>query len=132
AQRYYTSRGVVALSIEGPGQGETRSAGMTVGLDNYERAIETYAAYLAELPQVDPDRIGMFGISMSGYWALRALADPGTRLRAAATFEAVTGDFETIFEAAQPSFKNNYMYMAGYTDEEAFDRDMKTRMPLGD
>jgi hypothetical protein len=53
-------------------------------------------------------------------------------LRAAATFEAVSGDFETIFEAAQPSFKNNYMYMAGYTDEHAFDRDLKVRMPLGD
>jgi dienelactone hydrolase len=132
AERYYTSRGVVALSIEGPGQGQTRSLGLTVGLDNYERAIETYAAYLSGLPQVDPARIGMFGISMSGYWALRALANPDTSLRAAATFEAVSGDFETIFEAAQPSFKNNYMYMAGYTDEDAFDRDLKARMPLGD
>lgn len=74
----------------------------------------------------------MIGISMSGYWALRALANPDTLLRAAATFEAVSGDFETIFEAAQPSFKNNYMYMAGYTDEDAFDRDLKERMPLGD
>lgn len=132
AERYYTSRGVVALSIEGPGQGETRSQGLTVGLDNYERAIEIYAGYLAELPQVDAARIGMFGISMSGYWALRALSSPTTLLRAAATFEAVSGDFETIFESAQPSFKNNFMYMAGYTDEAAFDRDLKTRMPLGD
>jgi cephalosporin-C deacetylase-like acetyl esterase len=132
AQRYYTSRGVVAMSIEGPGQGETRAQGLTVGLDNYERALETYATYLADLPQVDPNRIGMFGISMSGYWAMRALAHPDTKLRAAAAFEAVSGDFETIFEAAQPSFKNNYMYMAGYTDEDAFDRDLKVRMPLGD
>lgn len=132
AERYYTSRGVVALSIEGPGQGETRARGLTVNLDNYERAIETFAAYLASLPQVDPTRIGFFGISMSGYWALRALASSETMLRAAATFEAVCGDFDTIFEAAQPSFKNNYMYMAGYTDEAAFDRDLTQRMPLGD
>ncbi|ORW91170.1 dipeptidyl aminopeptidase [Mycobacterium sp. IEC1808] len=132
AERFYTSRGVMALSIEGPGQGQTRSLGLTVGLDNYERAIETYAAYLAGLPHVDPARIGMFGISMSGYWALRAIASRDTRLRAAATFEAVSGDFETIFEAAQPSFKNNYMYMAGYTDEDEFDHDLKERMPLGD
>ncbi|BBY23123.1 alpha/beta hydrolase [Mycobacterium stomatepiae] len=132
AERFYTSRGVVVLSIEGPGQGQTRSQGLTVGLDNYERAIETYAAYLAGLPQVDSARIGMLGISMSGYWALRAIASPDTLLRAAATFEAVSADFETIFEAAQPSFKNNYMYMAGYTDEDAFDRDLKARMPLGD
>lgn len=132
AERYYTSRGVVALSIEGPGQGQTRALGLTVTLDNYERAIETYAAYLAGLPQVDPNRIGMFGISMSGYWALRALASPETLLRAAATFEAVSGDVETVFEAAQPSFKANFMYMAGYTDEGAFDREMKARMPLGE
>lgn len=132
AERFYTNRGVVALSIEGPGQGQTRSLGLTVGLDNYERAIETYAGFLADLPEVDATRIGMFGISMSGYWALRAMASPDTRLRAAATFEAVSGDFETIFEAAQPSFKNNYMYMAGYTDEQAFDHQLKRRMPLGD
>lgn len=132
AERYYTSRGVVALSIEGPGQGQTRSLGLTVGLDNYERAIETFASYLAGLPEVDPSRIGMFGISMSGYWALRALANPDSLLCAAATFEAVSGDFDTIFDAAQPSFKANYMYMAGYTDEDAFDLDLRARMPLAD
>lgn len=131
AERYYTSRGVVALSIEGPGQGETRARGLTVTLDNYERALETYAGYLAGLSEVDENRIGVFGISMSGYWSLRAAAAPGTRLRAVAAFEAVSGDFETIFERAQPSFKSNYMYMAGYTDEAAFDRDLKERMPLG-
>ncbi|ANY05861.1 alpha/beta hydrolase [Pseudonocardia sp. HH130630-07] len=132
AERYYTSRGAVALSIEGPGQGETRARGVTVTLDNYERAIGTYADHLAGLDEVDAERIGMFGISMSGYWSLRALARPDNSLRAVAAFEAVSGDFETIFERAQPSFKNNYMYMAGYTDETAFDRDLAQRMPLGD
>lgn len=131
AERYYTSRGIVALSIEGPGQGETRANGVTVDLTNYERAISRYIDHLASLPQVDPDRIGMFGISMSGYWGTRAAAtDP--RLGALAAFEAVTGDFQTIFERAQPTFKNNYMFMAGYSDEEAFDRDLATAMPLGD
>jgi cephalosporin-C deacetylase-like acetyl esterase len=131
AERYYTSRGIVALSIEGPGQGETRANGLTVDLANYERAICRYIDHLASLPQVDPARIGMFGISMSGYWGSRAAAtDP--RLAALAAFEAVTGDFQTIFERAQPTFKNNYMFMAGYTDEDAFDRELVARMPLGD
>ena len=131
AERYYTSRGIVALSIEGPGQGETRANGVTVDLTNYERAISRYIDHLASLPQVDPDRIGMFGISMSGYWGTRAAAtDP--RLAALAAFEAVTGDFRTIFERAQPTFKNNYMFMAGYDDEEAFDRELAGAMPLGD
>lgn len=131
AERYYTSRGVVALSIEGPGQGESRTNGLTVDLTNYERAIGRYIGYLSSLPEVDPDRIGMFGISMSGYWGLRAAAtDP--RLAAVAAFEAVTGDFRTIFERAQPTFKNNYMFMSGYTDEDAFDRELAGRMPLGE
>lgn len=131
AERYYTSRGMVALSIEGPGQGESRARGLTVDLGNYERAISRYVDHLASLPEVDPARIGMFGISMSGYWGSRAAAtDP--RLAALAAFEAVTGDFHTIFERAQPTFKNNYMYMAGYDDEVAFDRDLAARMPLGD
>ncbi|GAA1223003.1 hypothetical protein GCM10009665_11570 [Kitasatospora nipponensis] len=131
AERYYTSRGMVALSIEGPGQGESRAGGVTVDLTNYERAIGRYLDHLTTLPEVDPLRIGMFGISMSGYWGSRAAATDG-RLAALAAFEAVTGDFETIFERAQPTFKNNYMYMAGYTDEAAFDRDLAARMPLGD
>ncbi|QIS08848.1 alpha/beta hydrolase [Nocardia arthritidis] len=130
AERYYTARGIVALSIEGPGQGESRANGLTVDLTNYERAVGRFLDYLTELPEVDPHRIGMFGISMSGYWGSRAAATD-RRLAALAAFEAPTGDFRTIFESAQPSFKNNYMYMSGYTDESAFDRDLAAHMPIG-
>ncbi|GGO53814.1 MULTISPECIES: alpha/beta hydrolase family protein [Streptomyces] len=130
AERYYTSRGVVALSVEGPGQGESRANGLTVDLTNYERAIGRYIDFLAELPEVDAQRIGMFGISMSGYWGMRAAA-ADTRLAAMAGFEGVSGDFDTIFNRAQPTFKNNYMYMAGYADEGLFDTELAQRMPLG-
>jgi cephalosporin-C deacetylase-like acetyl esterase len=131
AERYYTAHGIVALSIEGPGQGESRANGLTVDLTNYERAISRYIDYLAALDEVDAGRIGMFGISMSGYWGHRAAATDH-RLAALASFEGVTGDFNTIFNRAQPSFKNNYMYMSGYTDEEQFDRELTNRLPLGD
>ncbi len=72
----------------------------------------------------------MFGISMSGYWGSRAAATD-RRLAALAAFEAPTGDFATIFERAQPTFKNNFMYMSGYIDESAFDRELAGCMPLG-
>lgn len=131
ADRYYTSRGVVALSIEGPGQGESRARGLAVNISNYERAISTFISYLSELPEVDSSRIGMFGISMSGYWGLRAAASD-SRLAALAAFEAPAGDYKTIFERAQPSFKNNYMFMSAYVDEALFDSEMEDKMPIGD
>lgn len=131
AERFYTSRGMVALSIEGPGQGESRAGGLTVDLTNYERAISRYIDHLAALPEVDAGRIGMFGISMSGYWGMRAAATDD-RLAALAGFEGVYGDFHTIFDRAQPTFKHNYMHMSGYADEDLFDRELAARMPLGD
>ena len=68
---------------------------------------------------------------MNGYWGLRAAATDH-RLAALAAFEAVTGDFATIFERAQPTFKNNDMFMSGYSGEEASDRELVARLPLGD
>ncbi|WP_033294000.1 alpha/beta hydrolase [Amycolatopsis jejuensis] len=131
AERYYTSRGMVALSIDGPGQGETREGGVVVGVTNPERALARCLDYLAGLPEVAADRIGMFGISMGGYWGHR-LAAADHRLAALASFQGVTGEFTTIFERAQPSFKRNFLQMSGYADEAAFDRDLVPRLPLGD
>jgi pimeloyl-ACP methyl ester carboxylesterase len=68
---------------------------------------------------------------MNGYWGLRAAATDH-RLAALAAFEAVTGDFASIFERAQPTFKNNDMFMSGYSGEEASDRELVARLPLGD
>ncbi|MED2789307.1 alpha/beta hydrolase [Bacillus thuringiensis] len=129
AQRYYTSRGIVALSIEGPGQGESVSEGLKVDLTNYERAVSCYIDFLSKRPEVDSKRIGFFGISMSGYWGMRAAASDN-RIKAIATFEGVYGEFDTIFNRAQPSFKANFMYMSGYTDEVAFENELSSQMNL--
>ena len=64
---------------------------------------------------LDPHGIGMFGISMSrlGCGIAAAAATDLNDLAALAAVEAVTGDFHTIFERAQPTFKNNYMVHDG-------------------
>ncbi|AHV97643.1 MULTISPECIES: alpha/beta hydrolase [Paenibacillus] len=131
AQRYYTSRGMVALSIEGPGQGETVSNGLKVTLTNYQRAISRYIDFLEELPQVDKNRIGLFGVSMGAYWGLRGAAHD-KRLQALATFMTGPGDLEKSFSKAQPSFKTNFMYMTGYTDEEKFDKEIAAQYSIWD
>ncbi|HEY2574738.1 MAG TPA: alpha/beta fold hydrolase [Streptosporangiaceae bacterium] len=75
----FLSRGLATLSVDGPGQGEAE----------YELAIrgdwEIPAAAIVDavlgLPGIDPDRIGMWGVSLGGYYAARA-ASGEPRLRA--------------------------------------------------
>ncbi|MDT3432577.1 hypothetical protein ROV94_17050 [Stenotrophomonas maltophilia] len=47
-----------------------------------------------------------------------------------ASFENVTGDFTTILERAQPTFKTDYMEMSRHTDAATFGRELTERMPL--
>jgi cephalosporin-C deacetylase-like acetyl esterase len=129
-QQHYAERGYVA-TVDMPGQGESLSNGLKVTLTNPERALSRFVDFLASRPEVDSERIGLFGCSMSSYWGIRGAAHE-PRLRAVAGFMGVYGDFETLLNRAQPSFKNNFMYMAGYTDEAAFDAELGSRMNLWD
>jgi alpha-beta hydrolase superfamily lysophospholipase len=128
---HYLPRGYAVLAVDGPGQGETAGAGLQVTLDNYERAMSAFVDEMVERAEIDGDRIGLWGVSMGSYWGLRTAAtDP--RIKAAATAMGCYGDMHVIFERAQPSFKRNFMQMAGYTDEARFDAEVAAKMGLGD
>ncbi len=129
AEQLYTSHGIHAIAIDGPGQGESLTGGLRVTVDNYERAVSTVIDLLVRRPEVDADRIAVWGVSMGAYWALRAAAHD-RRLKAAATTVGFYGDVDTLFGRAQPSYKRNYMGMAGYEDASAFDADIAEHMGL--
>src|SRR5258708_10306312 len=65
----FLSRGIATLSVDGPGQGEAE----------YDLAIrpdwEVPGAVIADalkgLPGIDPSRIGIWGVSLGGYYAAR-------------------------------------------------------------
>jgi pimeloyl-ACP methyl ester carboxylesterase len=130
-EKHFLPRGFVALAIDGPGQGETLTGGCKVSVDNYERAGKAFIDYLSRRPEVDSDKISWFGVSMGSYWGHRTAAhDP--RIKALATAMGNTGrDMDKIFNMAQPNFKMNFMYMAGYEDEEKFNREIFQHMKLG-
>lgn len=133
AQRWAVPQGLAAVSIDGPGQGETRLNGLTVDLTNYEEAVSAVIDHLVTLPEVDEERIGVLGISMGSYWATR-IAAHDRRVKAAATAlscHTLEGQV-TIFTAAQPKFINTFMYMSGITDEDQFTRTFVEGMGLGD
>ncbi len=74
---HFRRRGMATLTIDGPGQGESNIRENWVTLDNFERAGAAAIDFLKTLPEIDSDRIGVYGWSMGSYWAPRIAAhDP--------------------------------------------------------
>jgi dipeptidyl aminopeptidase/acylaminoacyl peptidase len=119
-------RSIAVLAIDGPGQGETRERGIKCTASNYEEAGKLACDYLAKRPEIDPDRLAIMGSSMGSYWGPRVAAvEPRFKACAVSGVNVEPGQ-NTIFNSASPTFKLNYMYMAGYDDEAAFDEFAKT------
>ena len=82
--------------------------------------------WLTRRREIDPERIGINGLSFGTFFATIAAAHE-PRIRAvAATSVCHEPGFHSIFEEASPTFKMRFMYMSGYTDEAAFDEFRKT------
>lgn len=125
---FFLRRGLNALVMDGPGQGECNIRGIHVTDDNYERAASAAIDWLTTRPEVDANRIGVMGFSMGSFWAPRtAAADP--RVKALVAALGVFGDKRYIFDVDSPHFKQTFMYMAGLDDEDEFDL-MAARMTL--
>lgn len=119
-------RGIAILSIDGPGQGESRERGIKVTATNCEEGGQAAYACLSKRPEIDADRVAILGSSMGSYWGTHmAAAEPGFKACAVSGVNLETGQ-HSIFNMAAPSFKLNYMHMAGYDDEEAFDAFART------
>ncbi len=116
----YTIRGMNICSMDGPGQGECNFNGVWQTEDNYQKAASKIIDWLVTRDDVDPEKIGIMGMSMGSRWGVICGAhDP--RVKAVIGQMANVGTFDMIFEQAQPNFKRIFMYMAGYTDEAKFD-----------
>jgi dienelactone hydrolase len=118
AQHSIVPRGIAALSIDGPGQGESLLHGLKVSSTNYDAAGNAVVDFLCRQPGIDPERIGLAGFSFGAYWAAR-LGAIEKRLKCVACIEGV--DKDVIFRAAQPNYRANFMYMSGIDDDAEFE-----------
>jgi dipeptidyl aminopeptidase/acylaminoacyl peptidase len=119
-------RSIAVLAIDGPGQGETRERGIKCSASNYEDAGKLACDYLVKRPEIDPNRLAIMGSSMGSYWGSRVAAVEPRFSACAVSGVNIEPGQNTIFNSASPTFKLNYMYMAGYDDEAAFDEFAKT------
>ena len=122
----FIERGFALLSVDCPGQGETREGGIKCTASNVEAVGELAADYLTSRSEVDADRLAVMASSMGSYWAPRLVAAEKRFKACAVSGVCMEPGQYAIFNMSSPTFKLNYMYMAGYDDEAAFDEFCKT------
>jgi dienelactone hydrolase len=112
------NRGFAVLAIDTPGQGEALTRSVWYDPLRYAELAPTLYEALAGRPELDPERIMLFGRSFGSYLATQ-LAAGEERFSACAVamtcFE--TGGF-SIFETASPTFHLRFMYMTNAGSEE--------------
>jgi predicted amidohydrolase/dienelactone hydrolase len=116
---FMLSRGLAVIAIDGPGQGE---AEYDLPIEPaYERVTTAVVDYLQGRDDIDPGRIGAFGVSLGGYYAARSAAfEP--RLRAVV---ALAGPyrFDLDWDELPPQTRATFQHRSGAaTDAEARER----------
>jgi 5-aminopentanamidase len=116
---YMLIRGLAVIAVDGPGQGEAEHE---LPIEPaYERVTAAVTDYLQGREEIDPERIGGFGVSLGGYYAARSAAyEP--RLRAAV---ALAGPYrwDLDWETLPPQTRATFQRRSGaHSPDEARER----------
>lgn len=117
----YIQRGMNCLALDGPGQGESLMRQIWVDAENYAEAGSAAIDFLVKRPEVDANKIALYGNSMGSYWG-PLIASKDSRIKALATAMSCYYDKHHIFNEVSPNFRLRFMWMAGIDDDEDFDR----------
>jgi dipeptidyl aminopeptidase/acylaminoacyl peptidase len=71
-EMWFLDRGMATFTIDGPGQGESEYE-MPIE-PRYEMPVAAVIDVLEQRADIDPDRIGAWGVSLGGYYVVRAAA----------------------------------------------------------
>jgi len=71
-ENVFLDRGMATLTFDGPGQGEAEYELPIRG--DYEAAVKSVADWVEQRSDIDASRIGLWGVSLGGYYAPRAAA----------------------------------------------------------
>jgi dienelactone hydrolase len=122
----WLARGVAVLTLEGPGQTECPVIGIPVSMQGWAETGTAVYEWLAARPEIDPARIGMTGSSFGSFFSTIAFGNE-PRIAACAVYSTcLEPGHRSILEEASPTYKRRFMYMSGYTDEQAFDEFART------
>ena len=123
----FLDRGIATLAFDGPGQGEAEYE-LPIRPD-YETPVSSVIDWLEERSDVDAERVGLWGVSLGGYYAPRAAAFE-RRVRACIS---LTGpfDFSEAFMHAPDLTRAAFIARSHSSDEHAA-ADIARRMSLAE
>lgn len=111
---YLLARGMATLAVDGPGQGEGEES---LPIEPaYEKVATAAVDFLEGRPEVTADRVGVFGVSLGGYYAARSIAHE-PRLRAGV---ALAGPyrFDLGWDELPALTRATFAHRSGSSDEE--------------
>ena len=113
----FLDRGLATFAVDGPGQGEAEYDLPIRG--DWSAPAEAVLAALEELPEVDADRVGVWGVSLGGYYSPRFAAAAGDRVRACVAL-AGPWNFGDCWDRLPPLTRATFQVRSGAgSDEEA-------------
>jgi pimeloyl-ACP methyl ester carboxylesterase len=113
-------RGMHVFSFDGPGQAESNLRGIRLTSDNYEAAASTALDYLVQRPEIDTERIGVYGISLGSFWGLR-FAARDRRIRAIAAPASTYCEKYILMDLESPRWKQLFTYLTQSSTEAELD-----------
>jgi len=118
-------RGYHALVFDGPGQQSMLFEQGVPFRPDFEAVLTPVLDAVVARPDVDPDRVAVYGISQAGYWVTRALAFE--HRPAAAVVDPGVVDVAASWERELPK---SLLAHLDAGDDHAFDRDMELGLRL--
>lgn len=106
----FLARGLATFSVDGPGQGEAEYDLPIRG--DWAAPAESLLSALAQVPDVDGDRLGVWGVSLGGYYAPRVAAALGSRVKACVAL-AGPFDFGDCWEGLPPLTRKTFEVRSG-------------------
>ncbi len=111
----FLARGLATFSIDGPGQGEAEYDLPIRG--DWAPVAELLWETLGTLPEVDRERLGVWGVSLGGYYAPRLSAALGDRVRACVAL-AGPFNFGDCWDGLPALTRHTFQVRSGAADDD--------------